>query len=41
MMQQGGEVSGRAHSGSWLDNNVPVSMTREVSKGQMALMSLD
>jgi hypothetical protein len=41
MMRQGGEVSGRAHSGSWLENNVPASMTREVSKGQRAPMSLD
>ena len=34
-------MSRRAHSDSWLENNVPASMTREVSKGQRAPMSLD
>lgn len=34
MIRQGGEVSGRARSSSWLENNVPTSTTREVSKGR-------
>ena len=34
------EVS-RAHNGSWLENSVPASTTREVSKGQRVLMSFD
>jgi hypothetical protein len=34
-------VSGRARSSSWLENNAPMSTTREVSKGQRASMSFD
>ena len=34
------EVS-RAHHGSWLENSVPASTTREVSKGHRVLMSFD
>ena len=34
------EVS-RAHNGSWLENSVPASTTREVRKGQRVLMSFN
>lgn len=34
MIRQGGEVSGRARSSSWLENNVPTSTTREVRRAE-------
>jgi hypothetical protein len=34
------EVS-RAHNGSWLEHDVPVSATREVSEGHRAFESRD